>query len=30
MNLFEKPQPLFSKSAFYSKNHEQKDCEKDE
>ena len=27
MNLFEKPPPLFSKSAFYSQNHDQEDFE---
>jgi len=30
MNLFEKPPPLFSKSAFYSKNHDQEDYQEDE
>ncbi len=30
MNLFEKPTPLFSKSAFYSKNHDQEDYEEEE
>jgi len=30
MILFEKPPPLFSKSAFYSQNHDQEDCQEDE
>ena len=30
MNLFEKPSPFFSKSAFYSQNHDQEDCQEDE
>jgi len=30
MNLFEKPPPLFFKSAFYSQNHDQEDCQEDE
>ena len=30
MNLFEKPPLLFSKSAFYSQNHDQEDYEEDE
>ena len=29
MSLFEKPPPLFSKSAFYSQNHDQEDYEED-
>jgi len=29
MSLFEKSPPLFSKSAFYSKNHDQEDYEED-
>ena len=30
MSLFEKPSPFFTKSAFYSKNNDQEDCEEDE
>ena len=30
MNLIETPPPLFSKSAFYSQNHDQEDCQEDE
>jgi len=30
MSLFEKPPPLFSKSAFYSQNYDQEDCEEEE
>jgi len=30
MSLFVKPPPLFSKSAFYSQNHDQEDYQEDE
>lgn len=30
MSLFEKPPPLFSKSAFYSQNHDQDNKEDEE